>query len=149
MSEFFELLERYCGEGVEWKLLGDIAEIGTGKSDAREGLKEGLYPFYTCAKELLRKNEYEFDETAIIIVGSGSNAGKIFHYIEGKYALLQRTYRVCIQTPALLPKFCYYYICSSLPAHIEKYINKGAIPNILRPMLTDFPVPLPPLEVQR
>ena len=78
-----------------------------------------------------------------------SNAGKIFHYIEGKYALLQRTYRVCIQTPALLPKFCYYYICSSLPAHIEKYINKGAIPNILRPMLTDFPVPLPPLEVQR
>ena len=38
-------------------------------------------------------------------MGSGSNAGKIFHYIEGKYALLQRTYRVCIQTPALLPKF--------------------------------------------
>ena len=25
MSEVFELLERYCGEGVEWKLLGEVA----------------------------------------------------------------------------------------------------------------------------
>ena len=83
MSKLEALIERCCGEGVEWKLLGDIAEIGTGSSNANEGLEEGLYPFFSCSQKPLQTNEYEFDETAIITAGN-ANVGKVFYYVEGK-----------------------------------------------------------------
>ena len=34
--------------------------------------------------------------------------GKIFHYIEGKYALHQRAYRIHINTDDVIPK--YYFL---------------------------------------
>ncbi|MBO6091007.1 MAG: restriction endonuclease subunit S, partial [Acetobacter sp.] len=148
MSEFFELVDRLCSEGVEWKLLGDIAEIGTGSSNANEGLEEGLYPFYVRSQKPLRKNEYEFDETAIITAGDG-NVGKVFHYVEGKYALHQRAYRIHITLPKVMPKYYFYYMCSAFPSYIEKIMYQSSVASIRRSMLTDFPVPLPPLAVQR
>ncbi|MBQ5547077.1 MAG: restriction endonuclease subunit S, partial [Acetobacter sp.] len=66
----------------------------SGSSNANEGLEEGLYPFYVRSQKPLRKSEYEFDETAIITAGNG-NVGKVFYYVEGKYGLYQRAYRIC------------------------------------------------------
>ena len=43
-------------------------------------LEEGKYPFYVRSQEPLRKNEYEYDETAIITAGDGVGVG--FGYIE-------------------------------------------------------------------
>ncbi|MBR2125088.1 MAG: restriction endonuclease subunit S [Acetobacter sp.] len=142
-----DMLSRLCPNGVEWKLLGEVAEIGTGSSNANEGLEEGLYPFYVRSQKPLRKNEYEFDETAIITAGDG-NVGKVFHYVEGKYALHQRAYRIHITLPKVMPKYYFYYMCSAFPSYIEKLMYQSSVASIRRSMLTDFPVPLPPLEVQ-
>ena len=56
---------------VHWYNLSDIADISTGNSNTNEGLEEGIYPFYVRSSEIKRKNEYEFDETAIITAGDG------------------------------------------------------------------------------
>ena len=149
MTTINDLTDRLCPNGVEWKLLGDIAEIGTGSSNANEGLEEGLYPFFSCSQKPLQTNEYEFDETAIITAGNGVGVGKVFYYVEGKYGLYQRAYRICFSFPDLLPKFYYYYMQSAFPSYIEKIMNVSCIAFIRRQMLTDFTVPLPPLEVQR
>ena len=148
MSRLDELIRAHCSGGVVWKTLGEVADIGTGSSNAKEGLKEGRYPFYVRSQEPLRKNEYEFDETAIITAGDG-NVGKVFHYVEGKYALHQRAYRIVFNTPEILPKFYYYYMQSAFPSYIEKIMNLSCISFIRLSMLTDFPIPLPPLSVQR
>ena len=100
--------------------LADIADIGTGSSNTNEGFDEGEYPFYVRSQEPLRKNEYEFDETAIITAGDGVGVGKVFHYVEGKYALHQRAYRIHINTPNVYPKYLFYYMKSAFLPYIEK-----------------------------
>gem|GEM_PF-2230255 len=54
---------------VEWKNIGEIAKIGTGRSDKKHAIENGKYPFYVRSKNILRIDTYEFDEEAIIIPG--------------------------------------------------------------------------------
>ena len=129
--------------------LADIADIGTGSSNTNEGLEEGKYPFYVRSQELLRKNEYEYDETAIITAGDGAGVGKVFHYVEGKYALHQRAYRIHINTPDVLPRYYFHYMRSAFLPYIQKTMFQGSVASIRRPMLNQFPVPVPTLDVQK
>lgn len=129
--------------------LADIADIGTGSSNTNEGLEEGKYPFYVRSQEPLRKNEYEYDETAIITAGDGVGVGKVFHYVEGKYALHQRAYRIHINTPDVLPRYYFHYMRSAFLPYIQKTMFQGSVASIRRPMLNQFPVPVPALDVQK
>ena len=129
--------------------LVDIADIGTGSSNTNEGLEEGKYPFYVRSQEPLRKNEYEYDETAIITAGDGVGVGKVFHYVEGKYALHQRAYRIHINTPDVLPRYYFHYMRSAFLPYIQKTMFQGSVASIRRPMLNQFPVPVPTLDVQK
>ena len=129
--------------------LADIADIGTGSSNTNEGLEEGKYPFYVRSQEPLRKNEYEYDETAIITAGDGVGVGKVFHYVEGKYALHQRAYRIHINTPDVLPRYYFHYMRSAFLPYIQKTMLQGSVASIRRPMLNQFPVPVPALDVQK
>ena len=128
--------------------LEQIAEIGTGSSNTNEGLEEGKYPFFVRSQEPLRKNDYEYDETAIITAGDGVGVGKVFHYVEGKYALHQRAYRIHITSPDVLPRYYFHYMRSAFLPYIEKTMYQGSVASIRRPMLNAFPVPVPPLPVQ-
>ena len=129
--------------------LADIADIGTGSSNTNEGVEEGKYPFYVRSQEPLRKNEYEYDETAIITAGDGVGVGKVFHYVEGKYALHQRAYRIHINTPDVLPRYYFHYMRSAFLPYIQKTMFQGSVASIRRPMLNQFPVPVPALDVQK
>ena len=136
-------------DGVRWTKLQDIADIGTGSSNTNEELEEGAYPFFVRSQQVRRKNSYEFDETAIITSGDGVGVGKIFHYIEGKYALHQRAYRIHINTPNVLPKFFFYFMKATFLSYIEKNSFHSSVTSIRRPMLNNYPVPIPPLVEQQ
>lgn len=81
-------------ENTVKKALSEIAEISTGSSNSDEAVENGQYPFYVRSQQPLAKNEYEFDEEAVITAGDGVGVGKVFHYASGKYALHQRAYRI-------------------------------------------------------
>lgn len=134
---------------IEWVVLSKIADIGTGSSNTNEELEDGEYPFFVRSQEVRRKNTFEYDETAIITSGDGVGVGKIFHYIEGKYALHQRAYRIHITDKRVLPKFYFYYMKSSFLGYIQKTSFHSSVTSIRRPMLNNFPVPIPPIEEQR
>ena len=125
--------EFYCNKlltfdnNVKIVPLADIADIGTGSSNTNEGLEEGKYPFYVRSQEPLRKNEYEYDETAIITAGDGVGVGKVFHYVEGKYALHQRAYRIHINTPDVLPRYYFHYMRSAFLPYIQKTMFQGSV----------------------
>lgn len=127
----------------------EIAELGTGSSNTNESIEDGAYPFYVRSQEPLRKNTYEYDETAIITAGDGVGVGKVFHYVEGKYALHQRAYRIHITDLRVNPKFFFYYMRSAFLTYIGKEMFQGSVASIRRPMLNAFPVPIPSLEEQR
>lgn len=130
-------------DNVLYKPLQEIADIGTGSSNTNEELEIGEYPFFVRSQEVRRKDSYEFDETAIITSGDGVGVGKIFHYIEGKYALHQRAYRIHINTDDVIPKYYFYYMKSAFLSYIEKNSFHSSVTSIRRPMLNNFPVPIP------
>lgn len=144
MSYIDKLLQ---GQEVQWKVLREVADIGTGSSNRQDEVECGEYPLYVRSKKVLRSATYQFDETAIVIPGEGG-IGDIYHFVEGKYALHQRAYRVHLYDDRLLPKFIYYFMC----ARFKEYIiskSVGAISTSIRkPMLEEFSIPIPPMSVQ-
>ena len=131
-----------------WRMLCEIADISTGNSNTNEAVEDGKYPFFVRSQEPLRKNDFEYDEAAIITAGDGVGVGKVYHYIEGRYALHQRAYRIHINTPEVVPKYYFHYMKAKFLPYIQKTMFHGSVASIRRPMLNAFPVPVPPLDVQ-
>ena len=144
MTNILELLKN---EKVEWKKLGEVAIVGTGKSNANEQEENGLYPFYVRSKIVKRINKYEFDEEAIIIPGEGG-IGEIFHYVNGKYALHQRAYRIHLQE-RMVVKYVYYYMKTHFKEFITKNMVGSTVTSIRKPMIENFEIPIPSLETQQ
>lgn len=144
-----QLLNLEGKPGVQMIPLKDVADIGTGSSNTNEGLDEGKYPFYTRGKEILWKNEYEFDETSIITAGDGVGVGKVFHFVSGKFALHQRAYRIHIKTEDINPRFIYYYMVSTFDTYIKMKSFFAAVTSVRKPMIFNYPIPKCSLSKQQ
>ena len=147
MSKLEQLIQQYCPDGVEYSLIGSIAQVGTGSSNGNEADEDGQYPFFVRSQTIKRKNDYEYDEEAIIIPGEGG-IGDIFHYVNGKYALHQRVYRIHFTTPDVNAKFAFYYMKSAFKQFIMMKAVSATVTSIRKPMIEDFSIPVPPLPVQ-
>lgn len=145
----FNNVDRGGYASVTWMKMSEICEIGTGSSNTQDELSVGLYPFFVRSQTVRRKNEYEFDETAIITSGDGVGVGKIFHYVEGKYALHQRAYRLHVTHENLIPKFLFHYMRCNFYNYITQNAYTSSVTSIRKPMLLNFPIPIPSLEAQR
>lgn len=143
------LLRKESEKKIQWYKLCDIAEIGTGNSNTNEELEKGDYPFFVRSQEVRRKNTYEYDEIAIITAGDGVGVGKIFHYVEGKYALHQRAYRIHITSEKVMPKYFYHYMKNTFFKYIQKTAVNSSVTSIRRKMLDEFMVPVPQKDVQQ
>lgn len=132
---------------VEWKKLGTISDIGTGSNNREDACENGLYPFYVRSKEVLRINSYLYDEEAVLIPGEGG-IGEIFHYINGKYGLHQRTYRVHSVSKEISGRYLFYYLHENFGRYIDHKSYKSTAASIRKPMLLEFPVAIPSLSEQ-
>lgn len=148
MTRINDLISIFDNTPVEYQNLGKLAEIGTGSSNGNEAETSGCFPFFVRSKFVKYKNTYEYDEEAVIVPGEGG-VGEIYHYINGKYSLHQRAYRIHVLSDKLDTKFLYYYMSS----HFKTYINSKAVfstvKSLRKPMFLEFKIPLPPIEIQR
>ena len=87
----------------------DLCSISTGKSNTQDRLGDGIYPFYVRSPIVEHSNRYLFDEEAVLTVGDGVGTGKVFHYVNGKYDLHQRVYRMFDFSEEITAKYFYYY----------------------------------------
>ncbi|EGR0418291.1 restriction endonuclease subunit S [Vibrio cholerae] len=142
MSQLNYLEKLLGGVDVEWLPLGNLAEIGTGKSNRQDETEDGEYPFYVRSKNILRSSTFQFDEKAIVVPGEGG-IGDIFHFVEGKYALHQRAYRIKATSDFLDTKFLYHFMSSKFKQYIlMKSVGATSI-SIRKPMLEGFQIPIP------
>ncbi|MDP2752322.1 MAG: N-6 DNA methylase, partial [Rhodocyclaceae bacterium] len=74
----------------DFKKLGELCQIKTGKKDVNSGNENGEYPFFTCARKHTYSDDYSFDTEAILIAGNG-DVGSVLYY-SGKFEAYQRTY---------------------------------------------------------
>ena len=92
MIKLEELMLSLCPDGVKYQTIKEVAEVGTGSSNGNEAQEDGAYPFFIRSQTVKNKDDWEYDEEAIIIPGEGG-IGEIYHYVNGKYAIHQRVYR--------------------------------------------------------
>lgn len=143
-----ESLEALDGKPVETVRLQDLADIGTGSSNTQDQEPDGIYPFYVRSPEVKRSNSFEFEEAAIVTAGDG-DVGKVFHFVEGKYALHQRTYRVKPTNSSLAAKFLYHYMKVNFRAYVEQKACSATVKSLRKPMFQNFEIPVPSLETQQ
>ena len=144
-----QLLDLEGKEGVKMNPLETFAEIGTGSSNTQDELEQGKYPFFVRSQIIRWKDEYEFDETAIITSGDGVGVGKVLHYYEGKYALHQRAYRIHILVEDVIPKFLFYFMQKDFYNYIMSNAYAASVTSVRKPMLLKYPIPVPSLAEQQ
>ncbi len=131
--EWNEELKKEIPEGWKIKRVSDILNVITGKKDANFATENGKYNFFTCANDISKCDEYEFQGKSVLIAGNGDFNVK---YFDGKFNAYQRTY-------VLIPKEEKYIglIYQSAIRKIDsfkrgsngsivKFITKGDIDNI-------------------
>ena len=59
--------EQAGGVEIEWKALGDVCKIDTGKLNANAAVDDGAYMFFTTAKETSKIDKYRWDAVALLI----------------------------------------------------------------------------------
>jgi len=147
MSKLQDLINRLCPNGVEYIKLKYISQIGTGSSDKKDAVNDGQYPFFVRSKNIERHNHFEYNEEAVIIPGEGG-IGEIFHYINGPYALHQRVYRIHFTDRRIITKYAYYYLYNHFKKFIAAKAVNATVTSIRKPMIEEFPLAVPPIEVQ-
>ena len=126
--------------------LGSLVAIKTGKLDANASSKDGLYPFFTCAKEPLKISSYSYDCECVLVAGNGDLNVK---YYQGKFDAYQRTYIVeCLDTDIINVRYLFHFLDTYLEKLREQSIG-GVIKYIKLENLTEVQIPLPPLATQK
>lgn len=133
---------------VEMVKLGELAHIATGGRNTSDAVENGTYPFYVRSQVPLSLNEYDFDESAVLTAGDGVGVGKVFHHVEGKYALHQRAYRLVPNQELLSSRYLYHVMVSQFGRYLESTVFHSSVTSVRKPMLERFPVAVPPMEEQ-
>ena len=133
---------------VEMAKLGELAHIATGGRNTSDAVENGTYPFYVRSQVPLSLNEYDFDESAVLTAGDGVGVGKVFHHVEGKYALHQRAYRIVPNLELLSSRYLYHVMVSQFGRYLESTVFHSSVTSVRKPMLERFPVAVPPMEEQ-
>ncbi|PNM84515.1 MULTISPECIES: restriction endonuclease subunit S [unclassified Streptococcus] len=140
------ILEEIQNCPVEWKELGEVCEIETGKLNANESVEDGKYLFFTTAKEISRINSFRWNTEALLIAGN-ANVGDVKYY-SGKFEAYQRTYVLTNFSHNVKARFLLHIIKQGLKYYLENNTNKAAMSYIVISTLKSFPIPIPPLEIQ-
>ena len=141
--------DKYKDSGIEW--IGEIPDswnnvrlrflcnIQTGNKDTVDKNEYGEYPFYVRSPIIERIDTYSFDGEAILTAGDGVGAGKVFHYVNGKFDYHQRVYNLH-NFNKICAKFLFYYLKENFYKEIEQSNAKSTVDSIRLPMLLDFPI---------
>lgn len=143
--------------GVDW--IGKIPEhwmtrrmrylckIKTGDKDTINRVDEGKYPFYVRSPKVERINSYTFDGEAVLMAGDGVGAGKVFHYVNGKFGCHQRVY-IFHDIKNINGEYLYFYMKSLFKHTIEQLSAKSTVDSVRLNMIQDFIVAIPTNEEQ-
>ena len=88
-ARFVEMFEGKDYPTLAWN---DVFNTTTGKLDSNAMVEDGAYPFFTCAKEVLRIDKYAFDQEALLLAGNNAAGKYDVKYYKGKFNAYQRTY---------------------------------------------------------
>ena len=147
MSRLAELIEELCPDGVEYRALGDVAELKRGQAVTRKEIMEGQIPVIAGGREpayyIDRPNRQ--GET-IVIAGSGAYAGFVSFWNEPIF--VSDAFSIVVDRGTLQPRFVYHWL-NGMQEAIHALKSGGGVPHVYPKDVAKLRCPIPPLEVQR
>lgn len=143
MSEVKKILE---GVMVEWKSLGEVAELKRGRVMSKNYLSEnsGIYPVYSSQTanngEIGKINSFDFSGKYLTWTTDGANAGTIF-YREGSFSITNVCGIIAIKNLNIISyKFLFYW----LNIRAKNYVYSGmGNPKLMTHQIEKIPIPIP------
>lgn len=144
--------EKYKDSGIAW--IGEIPEhwevikmrflcsFKTGDKDTINKEDDGKYPFYVRSPKIERINTFTYDGEAVLMAGDGVGAGKVIHYVNGKFDYHQRVYNFH-KIKKVQPYLLYLFLQSFFSYKIEEGGAKNTVDSVRLPMIKDFPIVIP------
>ena len=141
---------RFAGFTDAWeqRKVGELCSISTGKSNTQDKIDDGIYPFYVRSPIIEKSNKYLYDEEAVITVGDGVGTGKVFHYVNGKYDLHQRCYRMYGFSDELDAKYFYHTFSLLFYKRVMAMTAKTSVDSVRLEMISDMEIPTPSIDEQ-
>ncbi|MGH4036790.1 MAG: restriction endonuclease subunit S [Sphaerochaeta sp.] len=135
-------------EPWEQRKVIDICSISTGKSNTQDRIDKGSYPFYVRSPIIERSNRYLFDEEAVLTVGDGVGTGKVYHYVNGKYDLHQRVYRMFGFNKEMTAKYFYHYFSNHFNKRVMSMTAKTSVDSVRYEMISEMTIYQPLIKEQ-
>ena len=147
MSRLAELIAQLCPDGVEYRALGDVAELKRGETVTRKEVVEGQVPVIAGGRE----PAYYIDRSnrqgeTIVIAGSGAYAGFVSFWDERIF--VSDAFSIVVDRSVLQPRFVYHWLSGRQEA-IHALKSGGGVPHVYPKDVAKLRCPVPPLEVQR
>ena len=141
---------RFKGFSDTWeqRKVSELCSISTGKSNTQDKVEDGMYPFYVRSPIVERSTKYLYDEEAVITVGDGVGTGKVFHYVNGKYDLHQRCYRMYDFTNELNAHYFYHTFSKLFYKRVMAMTAKTSVDSVRLEMISDMKIPCPNIKEQ-
>ena len=142
---------RFNGYTEDWeqRKVSELCSISTGKSNTQDKVEDGEYPFYVRSPIIERSTKYLYDEEAVITVGDGVGTGKVFHYVNGKYDLHQRCYRMYGFSDELNAHYFYHTFSKLFYKRVMAMTAKTSVDSVRLEMISDMKIPVSNVEEQR
>ena len=116
----------------------ELCNIGTGKSNTQDQVEDGIYPFYIRSDIPVKSNKYLYDCEAVITIGDG-NIGRVFHYVNGKFDLHQRCYKMR-DFQDILGKYFYYFFSTRFYDRAMKMTAKATVDSVRLEMISEMDI---------
>ena len=133
---------------VEWKKLGEVCDIKTGKGvTKKDAVEDGVYPIISGGKTPMDYiDKYNRDANTVTVSRVGANAGYV-NYLGEKFYLNDKCFSVIPRIDYIHSKFL-YYILKVREQQITAMQSLGGVPTINTSKVGSIEIPLPPLSVQ-
>ena len=146
-----ELLDLEGKERVEWKKLGDVANLVRGKVISKDYIRDfgGEFPVYssqTANDGVLGKiNSYMFDGDYLTWTTDGAYAGTIFRR-KGKFSITNVCGLIDISCSNIQQDFLYFWLSKTA----KDYVLEGmGNPKLMSNVASTIKIPIPPLQEQQ
>jgi len=137
---------RFKGFKEDWeqRKAKELCTIGTGESNTQDQAEDGMYTFYIRSEIPVKSNKYLYDCEAVITIGDG-NIGRVFHYVNGKFDLHQRCYKMT-DFENVWGKYFYYFFSTRFYDRAMKMTAKATVDSVRIEMISEMYI-LKPAEI--
>ena len=138
---------RFSGFTGDWeqRKAKELCNIGTGKSNTQDQVEDGMYPFYIRSDVPVKSTKYLYDCEAVITIGDG-NIGRVFHYINGKFDLHQRCYKMT-EFQDILGKYFYHFFSTRFYNRAMIMTAKATVDSVRLEMISEMDI-LKPIKIE-